>query len=181
MIGVKVKMEAVVLFNLFFSQMLYFCFPGARSFSWKTSTLLMYLRRLLFQLTWKYAKLTTESFSELEFHLSKVRLWGHIFPLPWNCLSFFFSRFCYLFLFYILFSVEGDCGNIGGSFSHEYHYPAAIGEDTLLLCQKCGTATNAELLPDSSHTCSGCGEHLTKTMGIEVNIIGVEVLNSLCR
>ncbi|XP_027224345.2 probable proline--tRNA ligase, mitochondrial [Penaeus vannamei] len=64
--------------------------------------------------------------------------------------------------------VEGDCGNIGGSFSHEYHYPAAIGEDTLLLCQKCGTATNAELLSDSSHTCSGCGEHLTKTMGIEV-------------
>ncbi|XP_042859358.1 probable proline--tRNA ligase, mitochondrial [Penaeus japonicus] len=64
--------------------------------------------------------------------------------------------------------VEGDCGNIGGSFSHEYHYPAAIGEDTLLLCQKCGSATNAELLSESSNICSGCGEQLSKTMGIEV-------------
>ena len=30
--------------------------------------------------------------------------------------------------------VEGDGGSMGGRSSHEYHFPAAIGQDTLLLC-----------------------------------------------
>ncbi|KAG7157704.1 proline--tRNA ligase-like [Homarus americanus] len=65
--------------------------------------------------------------------------------------------------------VAGDCGNIGGSFSHEYHYQAAIGEDTLLLCEACGVSTNAELVTNSDDaSCDKCGNHMTKTAGIEV-------------
>lgn len=65
--------------------------------------------------------------------------------------------------------VAGDCGNIGGSFSHEYHYPAAIGQDTLLLCKICGTAMNSELITNSEDvTCTKCGGEVSKTKGIEV-------------
>lgn len=65
--------------------------------------------------------------------------------------------------------VAGDCGNIGGNFSHEYHYQAAIGEDTLLLCNACGVSTNSQLVsnPDDV-SCTKCGNQLTKVMGIEV-------------
>ena len=30
--------------------------------------------------------------------------------------------------------VEGDGGSMGGVSSHEIHFPAGIGQDTLLLC-----------------------------------------------
>ncbi|XP_068250561.1 probable proline--tRNA ligase, mitochondrial [Palaemon carinicauda] len=65
--------------------------------------------------------------------------------------------------------VAGDCGNIGGSFSHEYHYPAAIGQDTLLICNGCGYSVNSELVSDSNNTnCSSCGGVITTTKGFEV-------------
>ena len=43
-------------------------------------------------------------------------------------------------------TVKGATGNIGGELSHEYHLPADIGEDSLLVCKKCGFGTNTELL-----------------------------------
>ncbi|KAK4327228.1 hypothetical protein Pmani_002284 [Petrolisthes manimaculis] len=65
--------------------------------------------------------------------------------------------------------VAGDCGNIGGSFSHEYHYQAAIGEDTLLVCHGCQEATNIQLLSDSVNAvCSKCGSDMATITGIEV-------------
>jgi prolyl-tRNA synthetase family II len=36
---------------------------------------------------------------------------------------------------------EADSGNIGGNKSHEFHALAAVGEDTLLTCPKCGQYT----------------------------------------
>lgn len=43
-------------------------------------------------------------------------------------------------------AVEGASGMMGGSQSHEFHYPAEVGDDTLLHCQKCGFGMNKELL-----------------------------------
>ncbi|XP_071536694.1 probable proline--tRNA ligase, mitochondrial isoform X2 [Panulirus ornatus] len=79
--------------------------------------------------------------------------------------------------------VAGDCGNIGGNFSHEYHYQAAIGEDTLLLCNACGISTNSQLVanPDDV-SCTKCGNQLTKVTGIEVGhtfLLGTKYSESL--
>jgi prolyl-tRNA synthetase len=40
--------------------------------------------------------------------------------------------------------VEADSGAIGGKDSHEFMAPAETGEDTILICPKCGYAANAE-------------------------------------
>jgi len=62
--------------------------------------------------------------------------------------------------------VAGDAGQIGGHLSHEYHYPAAIGQDTLLMCKVCGSGSNVEL--GEREVCDKCGGQLDMTKGIEV-------------
>eukprot|EP00092_Neocalanus_flemingeri_P019044 GFUD01020632.1.p1 GENE.GFUD01020632.1~~GFUD01020632.1.p1 ORF type:complete len:455 (+),score=119.78 GFUD01020632.1:39-1403(+) len=62
--------------------------------------------------------------------------------------------------------VAGDTGQIGGSLSHEYHYPAAIGQDSLLLCKGCGAGRNAEL--GEEEVCRECSGEMSLTKGIEV-------------
>lgn len=65
--------------------------------------------------------------------------------------------------------VSGDTGIMGGSLSHEYHFTAAIGEDTLLTCSKCGFSCNKELLNGDSNTCPSCHSDDLKTrQGIEI-------------
>lgn len=39
---------------------------------------------------------------------------------------------------------EADSGNIGGTLSHEYHYPSPSGEDNILLCSSCTYTSNEE-------------------------------------
>lgn len=39
---------------------------------------------------------------------------------------------------------EADTGDIGGSLSHEWHYVHAQGEDTVFVCDSCGSTTNME-------------------------------------
>ncbi|KAL0635003.1 hypothetical protein Q9L58_006032 [Maublancomyces gigas] len=39
---------------------------------------------------------------------------------------------------------EADSGKMGGSLSHEYHYPSASGEDTILSCTACSHTFNEE-------------------------------------
>ncbi|KAK3609898.1 hypothetical protein CHS0354_036662 [Potamilus streckersoni] len=63
--------------------------------------------------------------------------------------------------------VAGATGNIGGKLSHEYHLPADIGQDQLLICEKCDFGLNKELV--------GAGDdefgkhcHLKEINGIEV-------------
>ena len=65
--------------------------------------------------------------------------------------------------------VAGDSGAIGGSMSHEYHYPAPIGQDNLVICGECGHGSNAELLSGDDQSCVKCGAAEVKTSkGIEV-------------
>jgi len=79
--------------------------------------------------------------------------------------------------------VSGDSGTIGGSISHEYHYPASIGQDELLICTRCEQGRNAELVAECSNNaddscdvtntstekrCPSCGGTLKLSKGIEV-------------
>lgn len=41
--------------------------------------------------------------------------------------------------------VEADVGVMGGSLAHEFMYPNEIGEDTLVLCNRCGYAKNRQV------------------------------------
>ena len=42
-------------------------------------------------------------------------------------------------------AVESDVGMMGGNLAHEYMYITPIGEDTLLLCDKCGYSANRQI------------------------------------
>lgn len=66
--------------------------------------------------------------------------------------------------------VSGDTGIMGGSLSHEYHFAAAIGEDTLLNCSKCGFSCNKELIGENTgNICPKCKSgNLNTTQGIEI-------------
>lgn len=70
--------------------------------------------------------------------------------------------------------VSAATGNIGGTLSHEYHVISSVGEDTLVLCHRCGKGSNKELvstkdilehghLPDCTSDCQ-----LDEVKGIEV-------------
>nr|KAG5710319.1 hypothetical protein BaRGS_009035 [Batillaria attramentaria] len=59
---------------------------------------------------------------------------------------------------------QGTTGNIGGSLSHEFHYPAKVGEDTLLLCDRCGLQINKELADGVVR------EELCKEQGVECRL-----------
>nr|CAD7438110.1 unnamed protein product [Timema bartmani] len=64
--------------------------------------------------------------------------------------------------------VMGDSGMIGGSLSHEYHYPVNVGEDQLLICQECNYGANTEVCGDSEE-CPQCKQpHMGHCSGIEV-------------
>ncbi|XP_019642078.1 PREDICTED: probable proline--tRNA ligase, mitochondrial [Branchiostoma belcheri] len=64
--------------------------------------------------------------------------------------------------------VEADPGDIGGSLSHEYHLPADIGEDQLLVCAKCSFGANKEAMAEDQTSCPSCSGPLSLTQGIEV-------------
>ena len=44
-----------------------------------------------------------------------------------------------------MIAVGSDVGMMGGSLAHEYMYLTPIGEDTLVLCDKCGYAANRQI------------------------------------
>ncbi|XP_075222875.1 prolyl-tRNA synthetase 2-like protein, mitochondrial [Lycorma delicatula] len=64
--------------------------------------------------------------------------------------------------------VAGDLGLMGGTFSHEYHYLADIGDDTLLVCNSCNSSWNSKLHSENN-ICHNCGSSDLKLYkGIEV-------------
>ena len=63
--------------------------------------------------------------------------------------------------------VQGDSTSMGGASSHEYHFPAKIGQDTLLLCDQCKVGFNSELGGEGGG-CKECGGKLKESKGIEV-------------
>ncbi|KXJ68716.1 probable proline--tRNA ligase, mitochondrial [Aedes albopictus] len=64
--------------------------------------------------------------------------------------------------------VRGDTGVMGGSTSHEYHFPSEVGEDQLVCCSVCGMGCNQEMF-DSSRPCERCNnDNIVRQAGIEV-------------
>lgn len=62
----------------------------------------------------------------------------------------------------------GSSGQMGGNYSHEFHYLADIGEDKILNCSKCKYSANIELL-SSLDKCPKCDNtDVNITFGIEV-------------
>ncbi|PYH44444.1 putative proline--tRNA ligase AIM10 [Aspergillus saccharolyticus JOP 1030-1] len=45
-----------------------------------------------------------------------------------------------------------DSGNMGGSLSHEFHFPSAKGEDTVISCTSCDSVYNEELADGKAHS-----------------------------
>src|SRR5207253_10582001 len=41
---------------------------------------------------------------------------------------------------------KADSGNMGGSLSHEFHFPSAKGEDDVISCSHCDYVKNEELV-----------------------------------
>lgn len=82
--------------------------------------------------------------------------------------------------------VQADTGNIGGKMSHEFHLPAGIGEDRLLVCGSCDFAANVETLPPDEKNCPGCEGELAESKGIEIGhtfYLGTKyshVFNAVC-
>ncbi|XP_066251406.1 probable proline--tRNA ligase, mitochondrial [Euwallacea similis] len=58
--------------------------------------------------------------------------------------------------------VLGSSEAMGGNLSHEYHFPATIGDDKIVICHKCKHATNIEL--SEHNNCIKCGESKEVTM-----------------
>lgn len=42
---------------------------------------------------------------------------------------------------------RADSGNMGGTKSHEFHFPSNLGEDDIITCSKCDYAKNEEFVP----------------------------------
>lgn len=85
-----------------------------------------------------------------------------------NSLSHRNTFFNFSFHFLILL-VEGDSGMMGGSMSHEFHYPCEAGEERIIQCNACHLPTNASLLQIQSESCPHCQSTDISTMaGIEV-------------
>ncbi|KAM4642255.1 putative proline--tRNA ligase, mitochondrial [Discoglossus pictus] len=82
--------------------------------------------------------------------------------------------------------VQADTGNIGGKMSHEYHLPANIGEDRLVVCGSCDFAANVETLNQGQEHCPLCQGGLKETKGIEIGhtfYLGTKyskVFNAIC-
>ncbi|XP_063982690.1 probable proline--tRNA ligase, mitochondrial isoform X2 [Diachasmimorpha longicaudata] len=62
--------------------------------------------------------------------------------------------------------VEGDTGIMGGILSHEYHYLADIGEDTIVSCNVCNFRINSAI--HDGDTCKKCGGEINKKSAIEI-------------
>ncbi len=76
------------------------------------------------------------------------------------------------------YQVESDPGIMGGAAAHEFMAPSPAGEDTIVLCQKCGYAANTEIaratpvpLAEERDKCPRCNAEITLEKAIEVGNI----------
>ena len=64
-------------------------------------------------------------------------------------------------------AVDADSGTIGGDYSNEFMAVADVGEDTILICNKCGYGANIEKIKDSNE-CPKCKNPLESKKAIEL-------------
>ena len=68
------------------------------------------------------------------------------------------------------FCVEADPGTIGGRLSHEFMILAEVGEDKIVICEKCDFSANVEKI-GNKNTCPSCQGKLKEKSCIEVGHI----------
>lgn len=68
------------------------------------------------------------------------------------------------------YQVQSDPGMMGGAAAHEFMAPSPAGEDTIVLCKKCGYAANAELAV-KGNKCPECNADIILEKAIEVGNI----------
>ncbi|THC96358.1 hypothetical protein EYZ11_004173 [Aspergillus tanneri] len=67
-----------------------------------------------------------------------------------------------------------DSGNMGGSLSHEFHFPSSKGEDTVISCTNCDSVYNEELADGKSHDLEH-GYHLQARQTSGFNTEGIPI------
>lgn len=65
--------------------------------------------------------------------------------------------------------IEASGGAFTDKFSHEFSIETPAGEDTIVLCDKCGTAQNSEVAKDVK--CPGCGGDFRRLKAVEAGNI----------
>lgn len=92
-----------------------------------------------------------------------------------NWAYFFFIRL----VFSLILAVVGDTGIMGGTHSHEYHYPAKIGDDSFKVCCDCNASWNVNVVDEknvNASICKECGSpNLKIHKGIEVRIHWIRI------
>lgn len=63
--------------------------------------------------------------------------------------------------------VLADSGDMGGSYSHEYHYCSPFGEDVIYSCEQCALKYNGETLKNGLN-CPVCSSNMEKLQGAEI-------------
>lgn len=67
------------------------------------------------------------------------------------------------------YQVESDPGIMGGATAHEFMAPSAVGEDEIVLCDKCGYSANREV--EKGDNCPKCSVTLRTEKAIEIGNI----------
>jgi prolyl-tRNA synthetase len=67
--------------------------------------------------------------------------------------------------------VRSATGAMGGQVAHEFMCLLDIGDDSLALCDACGSGANTEVLEADGGACEACGGALTLRCGVEVGNI----------
>ncbi|EAW07761.1 putative proline--tRNA ligase AIM10 [Aspergillus clavatus NRRL 1] len=60
-----------------------------------------------------------------------------------------------------------DSGNMGGSLSHEFHFPSSKGEDTVISCSRCDHVYNDELADGKAHNLGEQQPHAGQASGFD--------------
>lgn len=146
---------------------------------------------LLYQITRKFRDEKRPCFGLLrgrEFYMKDMYTFDVTEEAAYRTYNSVCEAYCKLFqtlgLKYV--KVQADTGNIGGKMSHEFHLPASIGEDKLMVCGSCDFAANVEILTAEENTCPGCSGKLVESKGIEIGhtfYLGTKyshVFNAVC-
>lgn len=146
---------------------------------------------LLYQITRKFRDETRPCFGLLrgrEFYMKDMYTFDMTEEAAYQTYSNVCEAYSRLFLTLGLkyVKVQADTGNIGGKMSHEFHLPAGIGEDRLMVCRRCDFAANVETLKTDEKSCPKCEGELMESKGIEIGhtfYLGTkysQVFNAVC-
>ena len=72
-----------------------------------------------------------------------------------------------------------DSGNMGGSLSHEFHFPSSKGEDAVISCSNCDHVYNEELADGRAHDAISLSAHINHPPGFATEEKSSEVARTV--